>query len=67
MLPDLAADDLVAQLRTMLRIRRFEEALIGLAADHDIGHFHVYVGQEATGRAGARASARWRRGVHHAS
>jgi len=49
MLPDLPAPELVAQLRTMLRIRRFEEALIGLAADHEIGHFHVYVGQEATG------------------
>lgn len=49
MLPDLPPDQLVDQLRTMLRIRRFEEALIKLAADHDIGHFHVYVGQEATG------------------
>jgi acetoin:2,6-dichlorophenolindophenol oxidoreductase subunit alpha len=49
MLPTLPASELVAQLRTMLRIRRFEEALIVLAADHDIGHFHVYVGQEATG------------------
>ena len=33
----------------MLRIRRFEEALIELAGSHDVGHFHVYVGQEATG------------------
>jgi pyruvate dehydrogenase E1 component alpha subunit len=49
MLPDLPADQRIAQLRTMLRIRRFEEALITLAGDHDIGHFHVYVGQEATG------------------
>lgn len=49
MLPTLPAVELVGQLRTMLRIRRFEEALIRLAADHDIGHFHVYVGQEATG------------------
>ena len=49
MLPDLPADALRAQLRTMLRIRRFEEALIRLAADHEIGHFHVYVGQEGTG------------------
>lgn len=49
MLPDLPPDRLVEQLRTMLRIRRFEEALIALAADHDIGHFHVYIGQEATG------------------
>ena len=49
MLPDLPATELVAQLRTMLRIRRFEEALIKLSADHDIGHVHVYIGQEATG------------------
>jgi pyruvate dehydrogenase E1 component alpha subunit len=33
----------------MLRIRRFEEALIRLAAEHDIGHYHVYIGQEVTG------------------
>jgi pyruvate dehydrogenase E1 component alpha subunit len=48
-LPSLPADRLVAQFRTMLRIRRFEEALIELAGTHDVGHFHVYVGQEATG------------------
>jgi pyruvate dehydrogenase E1 component alpha subunit len=33
----------------MLRIRRFEEALIRLAGEHDIGHYHVYIGQEVTG------------------
>lgn len=33
----------------MLRIRRFEEALIELAETHDVGHFHVYIGQEVTG------------------
>jgi pyruvate dehydrogenase E1 component alpha subunit len=49
MLPDLPAPQLVDQLRTMLRIRRFEEALIRLAETHDIGHFHVYIGQEPTG------------------
>jgi TPP-dependent pyruvate/acetoin dehydrogenase alpha subunit len=49
MLPDLSAVELLGQLGTMLRIRRFEEALIRLAADHDIGHFHVYIGQESTG------------------
>src|SRR5687768_7694622 len=48
MLPDLPADQLLDQLRTMLRIRRFEEALIALAGTHDIGHFHVSIGQEAT-------------------
>ena len=49
MLPDLKADRLVEYLRRMLVIRRFEEGLIKLARDRDIGHFHVYVGQEATG------------------
>ena len=49
MLPEVPPDELRGQLRTMLRIRRFEEALIRLAGDHEIGHFHVYVGQEATG------------------
>ncbi len=48
-LPALDTPALVDQLRTMLRIRRFEEALIALSLDHDIGHFHVYIGQEATG------------------
>jgi len=48
-LPPLPPPRLVRQLRTMLRIRRFEEALIDLAGSHDVGHFHVYVGQEATG------------------
>jgi pyruvate dehydrogenase E1 component alpha subunit len=48
-LPPLPPARLVEQLRTMLRIRRFEEALIELAATHDVGHFHVYIGQEATG------------------
>jgi len=49
MLPDLPAERLVAQLQTMLRIRRFEEELIRLADDHAVGHFHVYIGQEVTG------------------
>ncbi len=45
----LPAPQRLPQLRTMLRIRRFEEALIDLAQAHDVGHFHVYIGQEATG------------------
>lgn len=49
MLPRLATSLLVQQLRTMIRIRRFEEALIRLAGEHDVGHFHVYIGQETTG------------------
>jgi len=49
MLPPLSTARLVEYFRTMVRIRRFEEALIRLTDDHDVGHFHVYVGQEATG------------------
>lgn len=49
MLPELAGDRLVEYLRRMLVVRRFEEGLIKLARDRDIGHFHVYIGQEATG------------------
>jgi pyruvate dehydrogenase E1 component alpha subunit len=49
MLPDLPADQLRALLRSMLLIRRFEERLIELSTTTDIGHFHVYVGQEPTG------------------
>jgi pyruvate dehydrogenase E1 component alpha subunit len=49
MLPAIPPAKQLAQLRTMLRIRRFEEALIELAQSHQVGHFHVYVGQEGTG------------------
>lgn len=49
MLPGESHQQLIAMLRTMLVIRRFEEALIRLTEDFDVGHFHVYVGQEATG------------------
>jgi TPP-dependent pyruvate/acetoin dehydrogenase alpha subunit len=48
-LPRLARQELVERLRAMLRIRRFEEALVRLAGQHDIGHYHVYIGQEVTG------------------
>jgi TPP-dependent pyruvate/acetoin dehydrogenase alpha subunit len=46
MLPELPTDVLLARFRTMLRARRFDEALIELARDHPIGHFHVSIGQE---------------------
>jgi pyruvate dehydrogenase E1 component alpha subunit len=37
-------------LRTMLRMRRFEEAVFRLSVEHRFaGHFHIYIGQEATG------------------
>lgn len=49
MIPDLSNEQLNELLRRMLVIRRFEEALIALAAEHDVGHFHVYIGQEPTG------------------
>ena len=39
-------------LRTMLRMRRFEEAVFRLSTErHFAGHFHIYIGQEATGAA----------------
>jgi len=39
-------------LRTMLRMRRFEEAVFRLASERRFaGHFHLYIGQEATGAA----------------
>ncbi len=41
--------DPAQQLCTMLRIRRFEEQCIKLAqGKHFPGHYHVYIGQEAT-------------------
>ncbi len=49
MVPDLPPDRLGDYLRRMLVIRRFEEGLIELAGEYDVGHFHVYIGQEATG------------------
>jgi 2-oxoisovalerate dehydrogenase E1 component len=44
--------------RTMLRIRRLEEAVLRLAEDPSRpirGHVHVYIGQEATGTGGCAA------------
>lgn len=49
MLPAISTARLHGLLRQMLRIRRFEEELIELAATFDVGHFHVYIGQEPTG------------------
>lgn len=49
MLPELPDQRLMELLRGMLSIRRFEEALIRLAGEYDVGHFHVYIGQEPTG------------------
>ena len=45
---------LIEWCRKMLRIRHFEETLIGLHQQgHFDGHYHVYIGQEATGGPGA--------------
>lgn len=49
MLPDIPGDQILEQLRLAVLIRRFEEELIELANGRDIGHFHVYIGQEMTG------------------
>ena len=41
---------LIESCRRMLLIRHFEETLIGLQNQgHFAGHYHVYIGQEATG------------------
>lgn len=49
---DRTRDTLEASLRRMLLIRRVEEQVIHFATDHNdllTGHYHVYIGQEATG------------------
>lgn len=50
MLPNLPRESLLDFCRRMLLIRHFEETLVGL---HDKGrfrgHYHLYIGQEATG------------------
>lgn len=50
MLPDLPREKLLEVCRRMLLIRSFEERLIALyEAGKFRGHYHVYIGQEATG------------------
>jgi pyruvate dehydrogenase E1 component alpha subunit len=47
---NLKKEVLLDFLRRMLTIREFEERLVGLYdAGHFKGHYHVYIGQEATG------------------
>lgn len=50
MLPNLAREELLELCRRMMIIRYFEESLVPL---HDrgvfSGHYHLYIGQEATG------------------
>jgi acetoin:2,6-dichlorophenolindophenol oxidoreductase subunit alpha len=50
MIPVMSRDNCLEALRKMLLIRRFEEACIDAAQEKKVpGHFHVYIGQEATG------------------
>jgi TPP-dependent pyruvate/acetoin dehydrogenase alpha subunit len=50
MVPDVSREKILVLFRTMLTIRRFEEALIKLTKSGvSVGHFHVYIGQECTG------------------
>jgi len=52
MLPDIPRDKQLDILRKMLMIRRAEEHVIRFNEDYEgliRGHFHVYIGQEATG------------------
>jgi pyruvate dehydrogenase E1 component alpha subunit len=50
MLPNVSPKELMELGRRMLLIRHFEEALIDLYANKEFrGHYHVYIGQEATG------------------
>jgi len=52
MLPVLPPRELLGIFRRMLLIRRLEEACIVAAGAGKVpGHFHVYIGQEATGAA----------------
>ena len=52
MLPDIPREQQLGILRKMLMIRRAEEHCIRFHDEHEgliRGHFHVYIGQEATG------------------
>jgi pyruvate dehydrogenase E1 component alpha subunit len=50
MIPAIPRDNVLEAFRKMLLIRRFEEACIDAAQEKKVpGHFHVYIGQEATG------------------
>ena len=58
MLPEIPRDQQLGILRKMLIIRRAEEHVIRFNEDYEgllRGHFHVYIGQEATGVAVCQA------------
>lgn len=44
-----------AVFERMLVMRRFEETVAELSKDHNFGHFHLYIGEEATGAAAIEA------------
>jgi TPP-dependent pyruvate/acetoin dehydrogenase alpha subunit len=52
-MPTSLLDELAWRLlETMLVIRRFEENVLRMSAEkHFVGHYHLYIGQEATGAA----------------
>lgn len=45
----------IAIFERMVLMRRFEETVAQLSKDHPFGHFHLYIGQEATGAAALEA------------
>lgn len=52
MLPDMPREQRLELLRKMLMIRRAEEHVVRFNEEHEgliRGHFHIYIGQEATG------------------
>jgi TPP-dependent pyruvate/acetoin dehydrogenase alpha subunit len=49
MTDNLTTDQKIVIFDRMLLIRRFEEMLIDLAGDYNFGHYHLYIGEEATG------------------
>lgn len=60
MLPDTSPEQRMEMLRKMLMIRRAEEHVIRFHEEHEglvRGHFHLYIGQEATGVAACAALA----------
>jgi TPP-dependent pyruvate/acetoin dehydrogenase alpha subunit len=60
MLPDISREKQLGILRKMLMIRRAEEHVVRFNEEHEgliRGHFHVYIGQEATGVAVCEALA----------
>lgn len=60
MLPDTSPEERMEMLRKMLMIRRAEEHVIRFHEEHEglvRGHFHLYIGQEATGVAACAALA----------